>query len=229
MTWQLTAYCMELDFLWFGRGCGSGWYIISQLLYVILCNKCLIIKHIKKALFLFLVDYKWNSQNWSIPDFCDCTKLRFSSFLPMMENTIEAFMQNTCFTQSGRKVSCFAACEINIIVGSPTMNTSFWDDQQVILSETHRKCWSTQCKGKKKSFYLFASRQEEGLGHVSAFSYWHRARKLNSTESCIHLEHRFWWLHWRNSRHIYDQHISEVFIQVFITVVFLFCFFYLWC
>lgn len=172
--------------IWGGGGCGNRWYTISQLWYVILCNTCLIIKDIKKALFLFPVDYKWSSQNWSTPAFCDCTKLKFSSFLPMMENTIEAFMQNTCLTQSGRKVSCFAACEIKIIVGPAIMNTSCWDDQQVILSEMHKKCWSTQCRCKKNYFYLATSRQQEVLGHVSTFLYWQKALKLDSLSfACI--------------------------------------------
>lgn len=63
-------------------------------------------------------------------------------------------MQNTCFTESGSRVSCFAACEIKIILAPPTMNTSCCADQPVILLEMHRKCWSTQCKGKKQFLLL---------------------------------------------------------------------------
>lgn len=123
---------------------------------MILSNRCPILRNIiKKALFFFFpVDCKWNSQNWSLPAFCDCTKLGFFWFLPMLENTVEAFMQNTCLTESGSWVSCFAACEIKIILASSTMNSSCWDDHPVILLEMHRKCWSTQCKGKKQFFLL---------------------------------------------------------------------------
>lgn len=69
-------------------------------------------------------------------------------------------MQNTCFTESGSRVSCFAACEIKIILAPPTMNTSCCGDQPVILLEMHRECWSTQCKDKKTNFCFLPSCQQ---------------------------------------------------------------------